>query len=267
MKREEAIDIIRKNIPHLGIGATEMTAALNELIPELRESESEDERIRLFICDLITRIFWGINWDISKKDCLAYLEKQKDLDKMIVVSPEVWDNAISDAFENGKKEGEHPEKQKPSAPNKYDEKMRKKIIDHLESIKMGCVICTIDTSEEIAWLEKQKEQKQTDLPAGFYYIDLNGNRYYSKEFRYGDMKLKVGEQKPISQEDFDTAKHEALWGEQKPVDDSDFKTKLAAYLQNNSPKDGQYVISSESILEMAKEELIKRGELKEQKPH
>lgn len=52
--------------------------------------------------------------------------------------------------------------------------------------------------------------------------------------------------------------------EQKPVETSDFKTKLAEYLQNNSPKDGQYVISSESILEMAKEELIKRGEL--QKP-
>ena len=44
--------------------------------------------------------------------------------------------------------------------------------------------------------------------------------------------------------------------EQKPVETSDFKTKLAEYLQNNSPKDGQYVISSESILEMAKEELI-----------
>ena len=47
--------------------------------------------------------------------------------------------------------------------------------------------------------------------------------------------------------------------EQKPVETSDFKTKLAEYLQNNSPKDGQYVISSESILEMAKEELLKRG--------
>jgi len=42
--------------------------------PEL----SEDERIRLFICDLITRIFWGRDWNISKKDCLAYLEKQKE---------------------------------------------------------------------------------------------------------------------------------------------------------------------------------------------
>ena len=43
MTREEVIDIIRKNIPHLGIGATEMTEALNELIPELRESEGTKE--------------------------------------------------------------------------------------------------------------------------------------------------------------------------------------------------------------------------------
>lgn len=42
---------------------------------------------------------------------------------------------------------------------------------------------------------------------------------------------------------------------------SDFKTQLTEYLLNAPKKDGQYVISSETILEMAKEELIKRGEL------
>lgn len=52
--------------------------------------------------------------------------------------------------------------------------------------------------------------------------------------------------------------------EQKPVDDSDFKAKLAEYMMKN--RTGySYNISSESILQMAKEELIKRGELKEQK--
>ena len=45
----------------------------------------------------------------------------------------------------------------------------------------------------------------------------------------------------------------------------DFKTKLAEYIMKN--RTGySYSISSESILQMAKEELIKRGELKEQKP-
>lgn len=53
--------------------------------------------------------------------------------------------------------------------------------------------------------EKQKEQKPTDLPAGFYFIDQEGNRYYSKELRYNNgtstttMKVKE-EQKP----NFDT---------------------------------------------------------------
>lgn len=38
--------------------------------------------------------------------------------------------------------------------------------------------------------------KPADLPPGFYFIDLDGKRYYSKEFRYGDMKMKVVEQNP-----------------------------------------------------------------------
>ena len=45
----------------------------------------------------------------------------------------------------------------PELAESEDERMLKKIIDYLEMIKMGCVICTIDTSEEIAWLEKQKD--------------------------------------------------------------------------------------------------------------
>lgn len=40
-----------------------------------------------------------------------------------------------------------------------------------------------------------------------------------------------------------------------------FNTQLADFLLNAPNKDGQYVISSKTILEMAKEELIKRGEL------
>lgn len=38
------------------------------------------------------------------------------------------------------------------------ERIRKKIIEHLEMIKNGSVICAIDTSEEIAWLEKQEQK-------------------------------------------------------------------------------------------------------------
>lgn len=46
------------------------------------------------------------------------LQKQKDLDKMIVVSPEVWDKAISDAYENGEKDGKKQKEHQfcPDAP-------------------------------------------------------------------------------------------------------------------------------------------------------
>lgn len=49
-----------------------------------------------------------------------------------------------------------------------------------------------------------EEQKPSDLPAGFYFIDQDGNKYYSKEFRYNNgtftttMKVKE-EQKPVEQ--------------------------------------------------------------------
>ena len=81
----------------------------------------------------------------------------------------------------------------PELRESEDERIISSIIDVLKNDKKHYL-------EEIAWLERQKEQKQTDLTAGFYYIDLNGKRYYSKELRYGDMKLKVGEQKPADKD-------------------------------------------------------------------
>ena len=104
MDREEAIEIIRKNMP--SDKSLPVYEAIQTLIPELAESaESEDERIRKAIIGIIKNSNI-IDINVSEEQMLAYLEKQKDLDKMIVVSPEVWDNAISDAYENGKKDDE-----------------------------------------------------------------------------------------------------------------------------------------------------------------
>ena len=47
--------------------------------------------------------------------------------------------------------------------------------------------------------------------------------------------------------------------EPSDTENSDFKVRLADYMQKASQKDGRYVLSSESILKMAEEELIKRG--------
>lgn len=86
---------------------------LKAFTPEL--AESEDERIRKALIDGVRQI--RCKNGITQEQMITYLEKQKDLDKMIIVSPEVWDNAISDAFENGKKEGEKQKEQKPNPSN------------------------------------------------------------------------------------------------------------------------------------------------------
>ena len=89
-------------------------------VPEL--AESEDARVRKGLVKLLTvagESYVVDSTGIKKESYLAYLEKQKDLDKMIVVSPEVWDNAISDAFENGKKEGEKQKEQNPAKKQDY----------------------------------------------------------------------------------------------------------------------------------------------------
>lgn len=90
------------------------------------------------------------------------LEK-KDLDKMIVVSPEVWDNAISDAFENGKKEGEKQKEQKPAEWSEEDEDMLNSCISSIEEAKENRYAYKEtdgDTSydHEIAWLKSLPER-------------------------------------------------------------------------------------------------------------
>ena len=82
MNREEAIGVVRKNYPHVGVSGSEFETALRELVPELRESE--DERIRKVLLNLVsndkdagyTKFYEerGITCD----DAIAYLEKQKE---------------------------------------------------------------------------------------------------------------------------------------------------------------------------------------------
>lgn len=132
MTREDAIEIVQSAT----VWTDEERDALAMLIPEL--AESEDERIRQFLLRLVKRCpensidFMG---EIKKGDVIAYLEKQKDLDKMIVVSPEVWDKAIADAYENGKKDGKKQKEQKP-AWSEEDKVMLNSIIwgVHMKSI-------------------------------------------------------------------------------------------------------------------------------------
>ena len=75
------------------------------IFPQLKESE--DEKIRKTLVEYFgpsAQLDFIRGVPIQK--IRDWLEKQKDLDKMIVVSPKVWDKAISDAFENGKRDSE-----------------------------------------------------------------------------------------------------------------------------------------------------------------
>jgi len=77
----------------------------------------------------------------------------------------------------------------PELRESEDERIRKEIISALKFANTSDGVY----DKHIAWLEKQKEQKPMDLPPGFYFITPDGKKYYSKEFRYGDMKMKVVE--------------------------------------------------------------------------
>lgn len=115
MTREEALNEIR----FWAIPSEKGREVLETLIPEL--AESEDEKVRKEIIEVLQFVPSSM-WEQAKtnyKRCFAYLEKQKDLDKMIVVSPEVWDKAINDAYENGKKDGEKQKEQKPYEPKNW----------------------------------------------------------------------------------------------------------------------------------------------------
>ena len=79
----------------------------------------------------------------------------------------------------------------PELRESEDERMMSRIIDGFKNFSRSASKWNnIPVEEVITWLEKQKEQK------------------------------------PISQEDFDTAKHEALWEEQKPAEWKDYKDKV-----------------------------------------
>jgi len=94
MDRKEAIEIVRKNYPHVGISDSEFESALRELVPELKESEDERTRKDLiaFICQFAP--------EHLKTEYVAYLERQKehfrDDTKMVEQQP-----ADSDVIKGG----------------------------------------------------------------------------------------------------------------------------------------------------------------------
>lgn len=76
MKREEAIEILRKNMP--SDKSLPVYEAIQTLIPELKESE--DERIIKKLQEYVKNRNWNLNGP-SQAEVLAWLEKQKEQKK------------------------------------------------------------------------------------------------------------------------------------------------------------------------------------------
>lgn len=176
---DEALENMRVIYPNLKGDAK---LAVEHAFPQLRESESEDERIRKEIVDIVEAYRANCVYEGTHRfdDCLTYLEKQKDLDKMIVVSPDVWDNAISDAYENGKKDGEKQKEQKPAEWSEVElefrgEKVKVKRPFYRDDKGRG--YSTTKQDEEVAWnaLRAWCEKKGISL------YDLYPKAEWSKE--------------------------------------------------------------------------------------
>ena len=162
MNREEAINIVRKNIPHLGIGSTEMTEALKELIPELRESD--DERIRQDIFKFIDEQYPEA-WKAKKAKMLDWLEQQKeDRMKPIYDARESFESALEKAWND--------------YHNGYEN------VDKLEDDYVECAHAKGFREGYLFGIEKQKES----------FIDEHPNIIYTE---MGEEFAKQQEPKPV----------------------------------------------------------------------
>ena len=81
MTRKEAIEVVKERLDYYE-REKRLKAACEVLIPELAESEDEDERIRKWlIAELMDDYFTDYTPDESKamaEKAIAYLEKQKE---------------------------------------------------------------------------------------------------------------------------------------------------------------------------------------------
>ena len=123
-------------------GYTDGVEELKSIFPELRESE--DERIRKFLIDILSHGTWRKEWPFSPPECISWLEKQKE---SLHISETCKENADSFTDE--------------------DERIRKEIISFIEHEEaLGNIPDGWHQAkrpgEWIAYLEKQKEQKPAE---------------------------------------------------------------------------------------------------------
>ena len=134
-----------------GTGAYD-DATLEFLFPELKESE--DERIRKQVEQVLIEHDWSVTYGVSKDKCLAWLEKQKEQkpeychhEVDLSDCSEEYRKAYYDGWNNCNQQHSQCEaKQKPAKWSEEDEKEMKKLISWLR----GCIYHST-TPQEVAY--------------------------------------------------------------------------------------------------------------------
>ena len=166
----------------------------------------------------------------------------------------------------------------PQLRESEDERIRKEIVKYITENKNIIPIGSPNHFDKmLIWLEKQKEQKPVNHNLTTWHRDVVYCAMCDKNLDEGlrcnlevvyktikelvDRTPVVPEQNPTSTEDMPYVADEHFY-EREPADS--FKYKLAEYMTKSCRKeegpDGYtYVISAETILKMAEEELLKRG--------
>ena len=245
-------------------------ACLEELVPEL--AESEDERIKKRLIHLVNKSYEQGGYALHKdevEEMIAWLEKQSKASKVEQAMREVEEKA--EAFTEAHK-GETSEEilaqmrgeQKPWSEK--DEKIRKELLNHLKKASYGktLVVNTLDYRRWADWLEKQGEQSnwkpskdEMDALYGLAYITnkMDDKKDEAITKLYQDLK----------REFFNGATYENMFpsspvdseiniekqGEQKPADyekghiqQNDFAPKSATEAANEEKVDNQNCIKS-----------------------
>ena len=143
------------------------------VFPEL--AESEDERIRKFICSIIDNLEPKDFVGVKKMNVLAWLEKQKEptTEELYAEQGTTEEEYIANtmkkvrAMREKQKESLHiPEmcKENPDSFKDEDERIRKGIFEFIRD-SLGDEFEDYDfyKSEALKWLEKQKEQKPVEI--------------------------------------------------------------------------------------------------------
>lgn len=184
MKKEEAIQILKTRFPHDSV----IREALATVIPEFQVRESEDERIRKGLINMLSQ-----DPELHKKE-IAWLEKQKyDRMKPIYDARESFESALEKAWND--------------YHNGYEN------VDKLEDDYVECAHAKGFREGYLFGIEKQKDQKKSILDDPDLYSDWDKDLL--EEIRSWLVHLD-GKYTPYTINDIKlTARHFVEWQKQK----------------------------------------------------